>query len=81
LTALLQGYIEKQETVERAAFEKFFVYSYAWAMGGLFETEDREKFQKFLENRQAPLPQGTTAGRPGVEKETVYDYYVDPETK
>jgi dynein heavy chain len=56
LTAVFQGYIANQEFIDKAAFEKFYVYCYAWAMAGLFENEDREKFHKFLESRNAPLP-------------------------
>ena len=28
----------------------------SWAVGGLFEGEDREKYQKWIETRNAPLP-------------------------
>lgn len=28
----------------------------AWAIGGLFETEEREKFHKYLDSKNAPLP-------------------------
>jgi hypothetical protein len=78
--ALLIRYIENQEFIDKPAFEKFFVYAYAWAMAGLFETEDREKFHKFLEARSAPLPP-IKSGGPAAEKETIFDYYVDEETK
>lgn len=49
-------------------------------MGGLFETEEREKFHKFLESRNAPLP-SISAQKQSVDKETVFDYYVDPTLK
>ena len=52
----------------------------AWAIGGLFETEEREKFHKYLESRNAPLP-SISAQKMAVDKETVYDYYIDPSTK
>lgn len=55
-TSLLQQFLEKQETLDKASFEKFLVYTIAWSIGGLFETEEREKFHKYLEQRQAPLP-------------------------
>jgi len=51
-----------------------------WAFGGLFETEDREKFHKFLEAKNAPLPV-ISAQRMSVDKETIFDYYVDEQTK
>jgi len=34
-----------------------FLYCLAWACAGLFETDEREKFHKYLESRNAPLPQ------------------------
>jgi hypothetical protein len=46
----------------------------------MFETEDREKFHSLLASKNAPLPQ-ISASRMAVDKETVYDYKVDPTTK
>ena len=66
--------------LDKPAFEKFFIYSFAWSLGGLFETEEREKFHKYLEQRNAALPQ-ISAQKMSVDKETVFDYYVDPITK
>ena len=80
LTALFQQFFEKQEQVDRTTFEKFFVYSFSWALGGLFESEEREKFHKYMESRQAPLPQ-ISAQKMSVDKETVFDYYIDPNTR
>lgn len=57
LTALLQKFIADAEVIDKAAFEKFFIYSMAWAFAGLCETEEREKFHKYLESKNAPLPQ------------------------
>jgi hypothetical protein len=80
LAAVFAGYGEQQEFIDKPAFEKFYIYCYAWAMAGLFETEDREKFHKFLEARNAPLPPSQSKAAGG-DKETVFDYYVDEETK
>jgi len=80
LHALLRPFVENQEFIEKAAFEKYFIYSYTWAMAGLFEQEDREKFHKFLESRNAPLPP-ISQQKMTVEKETIFDYYVDDGTK
>lgn len=55
-TSLLIQFLEKQETLDKTSFERFFVYCIAWSIGGLFETEEREKFHKYLEQRNAPLP-------------------------
>lgn len=49
-------------------------------MAGLFEAEDREKFHKFLDSRGAPLPQ-ISPQKMATDKESVFDYYVDQETK
>jgi len=46
----------------------------------MFETEDREKFHALLAAKNAPLPQ-ISASRMAVDKETVYDYKVDPVSK
>jgi dynein heavy chain len=80
LTSLLQQYIQKQESVDKAAYEKLYLYCLAWSCGGLFETDEREKFHKFLESRNAPLPQAA-AQRVGQDKETIFDYFVDEKTK
>jgi len=50
-------------------------------MGGLLETDDRVKFHKeILEKTGAPLPQ-ISAQKQISEKESMFDYYVDSETK
>jgi hypothetical protein len=55
-TAVLKSYAEVQ-TLDRKSYEMLFIYSFAWALGGLFETEDRLKFHKeILEKSGAPLP-------------------------
>jgi len=66
--------------IEQSLLEKFFTYSLAWAIGGLFETEEREKFHKYLEQLGAPLPQ-ISGQKFNVDKETVYDYYIKEETR
>lgn len=55
------------------------IYCIAWGCGGLFETEEREKFHRFLESKNAPLPiaQG---GSKSIDKETIYDYKFDIDT-
>jgi dynein heavy chain len=75
LTAILQPYVEQQGFVDEASFEKIWVYCVAWGCGGLFETEDREKFQKFLESKNAPLP--AISASKSVDKETIFDYQYD----
>jgi len=79
LTAVLLEKVVKQIPVDKGAFERLFTYSIAWAFGGLFEYEDREKFHKFLESKGAPLP-SISPQRMQVDKETVYDYYINEST-
>lgn len=69
------------ETLDKKAFEHFFVYCLTWAFGGLFETDDRQRFHReILEKANAPLPQ-ISAHKANFDKETVFDYFIDPETK
>ena len=56
LSAVLQPYQDPLQTVDPKLYEMYFAYCMAWAIGGLFETEQREKFHKYLENRSAPMP-------------------------
>jgi hypothetical protein len=79
LTTMLPVFSEK-EPVDKTCFEKIFVYAISWSFGGLFEQEDREKFHKYLESRNAPLPQINVA-RSAMDKETIYDYQFDEKTR
>jgi len=56
LTAILQNKVQNLETVEKKHFEQIFLYCMSWALVGLCETEEREKFHKYLESKNAPLP-------------------------
>ena len=79
--AVLLPHLLKQETLNKKEFENYFVFSFAWAFGGLFETEDRIRFHKeILEKIGAPLP-AISAQKQNFDKETMFDYYVDPETR
>jgi dynein heavy chain len=47
----------------------------------LFETEERQRFHReILEKANAPLPQ-ISQHKANFDKETVFDYFIDPETK
>lgn len=57
IQAVLIPHLLKQESMNKKEFENYFVFSFAWAFGGLFETEDRQRFHKeILEKIGAPLP-------------------------
>ena len=62
------------------ALVKVFVYAFAWTIGGLFETEERDRFHKFFECLIALLT-SISSQKMSVDKETVFDYYIRPETK
>jgi dynein heavy chain len=81
LDAVLSQFLNV-EVLSKKDFEHFFVYAFTWAFGGLFETEDRQRFQReILEKAQnAPLPQ-ISQHKANFDKETIFDYFVDPETK
>lgn len=70
----------KDQTLQADEIERFLVYAIAWSIGGLYETEEREKFHKWLESKGAPLPQ-ITGQMMSVDKVTVFDYFVDEDTK
>jgi len=80
LTALLAPDILAGKPVTKACFEKLWVYCLCWSHGGLLEQDDREKFHKYLESRNAPLPP-ITAQKMSVDKESVFDYYVEETSK
>lgn len=44
------------------------------------EQDEREKFHKYLEGRNAPLPQ-IQPNKVSIEKETIFDYFFDIKTK
>lgn len=56
MSSCLAKYITEQKTIDKATLEKYFIYCLCWSMAGLCESEDREKFHKWLESRSAPLP-------------------------
>ena len=54
----------------------------SWSIAGLFENEDREKFHRdFLEKRSPQMLPQISAQKMTVDKETIFDYYVDPVNK
>ena len=78
--ACLQVYWNNNDNLSAIQLEKLFIYCLAWALGGLFETEEREKFHKYLESLGAPLPQ-ISGQKMSVDKETVFDYYIKGDSK
>ena len=55
-TALLDPHVSNGENVSADLYEKYFLYTMIWSIGGVYEQEEREKFHKFLESLKAPLP-------------------------
>ena len=78
MTAILKKVQTKGVRYSKQDFDKIGIYCFAWALGGLFESEDREKLQKLLEqinSQNLPQVQGKS-----IDKETVFDYYFNIET-
>jgi dynein heavy chain len=80
MNAILLQYQKKGVTVDKSLFEKLWVFCLAWSIAGLFEADEREKFHKWLEARNAPLPAIQTA-KISAEKETIFDYFLDENDK
>lgn len=81
LTACIREYTSTSQTVDFELFEKLWCFCFAWSIGGLFEAADRQKFHKeVLERVNAALPQ-ISAQRANFDKETIFDYYVNPKTR
>lgn len=81
LTACLKEYTAAGQQVDFDLFEKLWCFSFAWSIGGLFEANERQRFHKeILEKVGASLPQ-ISAQRANFDKETVFDYYVNPKSR
>jgi len=82
LEAVLLPHQQRNEPIDKKVFELYFVYCFAWSFAGLFEVDDRQKFQREILEKVAgaPLPQ-ISAQRAANEKETIFDYCVNYETK
>lgn len=84
LLNLFTGCLDRYDATnpcDKQLFEKYFVYCYTWALGGLFETEDRAKFHKdVIEKIAGSLLPNITGSKTGLV-ETMFDYWVNPETK
>jgi hypothetical protein len=58
LTACIKEYTITGQKVDFELFEKLWCFSFAWALGGLYEKDDRQKFHKeVLERVGAAIPQ------------------------
>jgi len=74
MTALLVPYT--MQSIERALYEKIFIFSMCWGICGLFDPEKREQFHKWLEERKAPLPSISAPKMVASERENVFDFLV-----
>jgi dynein heavy chain len=78
-TTCLEEFRESMD-IDKLTFEKFFVYCLAWSCAGLMEQDDREKFHKYLDSRNAPLP-NISSKQVSMDKETIFDYFFDKSSK
>lgn len=48
ITGFLQPYIDNKSSLESEQLEKIVVYAIAWAVGGIYESADRQIVHDFL---------------------------------
>jgi len=48
LTGCLYKIDDKNKAISENDFEKFIIYSIAWAIGGIYEANDRNLFHEYL---------------------------------
>jgi len=75
LTGLLQPLERQSRTLSEGEYEKLILWSVCWGAGGIYESKDRGDLHDYLSAKGCPLPPR------GKEGETVYEYYLDTETK
>jgi len=76
LSANLQPHVDSSEVPPRDACARLLVYSIAWGLGGLYETQERSKFHDKL--MQVLEAAGDTEVMPPCkEGETVFEYVPD----
>ena len=51
-------------------YERVVIYAISWAIGGLYEANERFQFHEYLQSKNAQLPQNKK------ENETIFDYYL-----
>jgi len=73
LTGLLIPVVKSNRTLSESEYEKLFVWSVAWAFGGIYEEKERLEFQDWLVGKNAPLPSRTR------ETESIFEYWIDTE--
>lgn len=56
LTGSLHHFVQTNKNLDEAKLEKFVMFSLVWAIGGLFEANDRSLFHEFLWSKGAPIP-------------------------
>lgn len=71
LTGLLQPLVNQNKYCSEEDYEKYFIFSMVWSVGGLLETNDRQLFHEHLVQKNVPIP------AKGNQNETIFDYYLD----
>lgn len=69
LNGCLEPLRESKSLSSESEYEKLVIFCLVWALGGVFEPQDRVKFHEFLQNKGCPLPQRSK------ENETIFDYF------
>lgn len=71
LTGCLQPFMLQDKTLTNEEYERLVVFSITWAIGGVYEAEDRVRFHELLITSNAGVMPIL-----GKEGETIFDYYV-----
>ena len=70
LNGVLRPAVQANKTLAESDYEKVVIYCLTWALGGVYEKEDRQLFHEYLASKGAPIPQKSKEG------DTIFDYYI-----
>lgn len=56
LNGVLNQFISLNKQLDEIQLEKVVVYALTWALGGLYESEERQQFHEYLREKNCPIP-------------------------
>ena len=75
LTGMLKPLNILNKVLSEQDYEKIIIYCITWAVGGVYEMQDRQTMHEYLWSKGAPLPPKSR------ENETIYDYFIHIDEK
>eukprot|EP01022_Parablepharisma_sp_SALTPOND_P000876 TRINITY_DN105183_c0_g1_i1.p1 TRINITY_DN105183_c0_g1~~TRINITY_DN105183_c0_g1_i1.p1 ORF type:complete len:4616 (+),score=767.18 TRINITY_DN105183_c0_g1_i1:15469-29316(+) len=75
---ILNSLLKQHTTLDKQSYEQLFVFSLAWALGGLLEVERKDHFQKFLIDKMGSIKQ-LLPHKVVYEKDSIFDYSLEKE--